>query len=143
MKILPITRSKQLSSNNFRRLTPYKRFVVLLKHVFLLVRSSKHKISAQISTQKTHIQQTFEPRGENVNYKSCHGSYPIKKTKQLAMVAAVVSSALFVKSHQPYNKSKHGQPFTETFLQKACLSKSRYINGFCRHAWTFFQNTNK
>lgn len=35
-------------------------------------------------------------------------SYPIRKTKQLAITAAVVSSGLLLKSHQPYNKSKDG-----------------------------------
>lgn len=43
----PVTWSKQLSSYNFRRLTPYMSFGVLLEYMFLLVSSSKNSITAQ------------------------------------------------------------------------------------------------
>lgn len=51
-KILPVTRSKQLSTNDLGRLTPYWCFWILFKHMLLLVSSSKYKISA-ISIYKT------------------------------------------------------------------------------------------
>lgn len=63
-------------------------------------------------------------------HKSRLGSYPIIKTKQLAMVVAVVNSALFVKSHQPYKTN------TDSLFQKPSLPKFRYISGFCRYALT-------
>lgn len=46
MRILPITRRKQLSPNNSWRLTPNKRLGILLKHVLLFVSPSKYSIPA-------------------------------------------------------------------------------------------------
>lgn len=107
---LPIAGSKQLPSDNFWRLTPYGCLGILFKHMLLLVGSSEHKVpfpkhgyaSRNNSESKRKNKCKHNDSGENVNSteRALH-AYPTRKTRQLAIIAAVFSSTLLLKSHQP------------------------------------------